>query len=73
MLTDFWDINNAGVIVGDSCSGDCLFSEPFSFSAGVYSPVALPSGAIGGSALGISDGGAIVGAFSTDADRKSVV
>ena len=70
VATDFWDINNAGVIVGDSCSGACSVSQPFSFSAGVYSPVALPSGGIGGNAFGISDGGAIVGAYSTDAVRS---
>jgi uncharacterized membrane protein len=35
-----------------------------------YSPVALPSGAITGNALGISDGGVIVGGYSTDGARS---
>ena len=69
VLTEFWDINNAGVIVGDSCTGDCSLNLPFLYSNGTYSPVLLPSGATSGTAHGISEGGAVVGAFWADGTR----
>ncbi|MBI3369002.1 MAG: PEP-CTERM sorting domain-containing protein [Burkholderiales bacterium] len=58
-----FDINNAGVFVGSASTGVDGFG--YLISGGVTTTLTGPSGALGASALGISDGGVVVGSFYT--------
>ena len=56
-----WDINNNGVFVGTATFGADVLG--YLVSGGVSTSVTGPAGSLGSSALGISDGGAVVGSF----------
>jgi uncharacterized membrane protein len=63
--TAFWDIGNAGTIVGYSHFGPLEGGAPrgFVYSGGVFTPLTGPSGAIGTYAMGLSDSGTVVGSY----------
>lgn len=62
----FWDVNNSGTVVGYSLIGGN--SRAFTWTAaGGFVPLALPDGAAGAVASGISDTGLIVGSWSKPA------
>ncbi len=65
--TALWDINNAGVMVGYSLagSGPADFASAFVFDGSAYTALTGPAGAVSTAALGISDGGKVVGSFNT--------
>jgi uncharacterized membrane protein len=61
-----WDINNGGTMVGWSTSGPAGLGTGFvRASDGTLTTLAGPTGAVSSQALGISDGGIIVGAFAS--------
>jgi hypothetical protein len=59
--TEFWDINNAGTIVGRAYSAER--QTGFVFSNGVFTEISGPPGAIGSLATGITESGTIVGSW----------
>lgn len=64
--TAAWDINNNGAMVGYSTSGvDSLATGFIRSSDGSVASLTGPAGAISTSALGISDGGVVVGNYAT--------
>lgn len=63
LSTSFWDINNTGHVVGNSDDG--LANSAFTYSDGICTPLAGPTGSIWTNAFGISDNGVIVGAYGT--------
>lgn len=65
--TALWDINNAGVMVGYSIrGGEALsLSQGFIYNGSGFTSLLGPPGAISSNALGISDGGIVVGSFSS--------
>jgi len=64
-----WDINNNGVMVGYSSTGAGPADLPSAFIYDGTNFVSLsgPAGAVSSTALGISDGGTVVGSFTTTA------
>lgn len=66
--TALFDINNAGTMVGYSVTGSGLATEARAFVSGdglSFTELAGPAGAVASYALGISDGGTVVGNFHT--------
>ena len=65
--TALWDINNAGVMVGYSIrGGEAIdFAQGFIHDGSGFTSLLGPPGAISNNALGISDGGVVVGSFSS--------
>lgn len=60
--TSFWGVNNAGTAVGYSVLGDS--ERAFTWTpAGGFVPLALPDDVVHPIAMGISDGGTIVGSW----------
>ena len=62
--TALWDINNSGTAVGYSLDGASL-SSAFVYAAGSFTALAGPAGSVSANALGISDGGVVVGNYVT--------
>lgn len=65
--TALWDINNSGLMVGYSIAGagPADFASAFVFNGSAYTALTGPAGAVSSAALGISDGGVVVGSFNT--------
>lgn len=65
--TALFDINNAGVMVGYSAAGTgpADFASGFVFDGTSFTSLTGPAGAISSNALGISDGGRVVGSYSS--------
>lgn len=64
--TSVWDINNNGTMVGWSTSGPSNLAGGFILtSGGAVSTLTGPAGAVSTVATGISDGGVVVGSFSS--------
>ncbi len=65
--TALWDINNAGVMVGYSTrGGEALpLAQGFIYDGSGFTSLLGPPGAISSNALGISDGGVVVGSYAS--------
>jgi uncharacterized membrane protein len=65
--TQLWDINNSGVMVGYSLrEGESVsLAQGFIHNGSGFTSLLGPAGAISSNALGISDGGVVVGTFAT--------
>lgn len=65
--TQLWDINNSGVMVGYSLrEGEAVaLAQAFIHNGSGFTSLLGPAGAISTNALGISDGGVVVGTFAT--------
>jgi hypothetical protein len=65
-VTQLWDINNLGQMVGYSLSGTTAtdYAQAFIYDGSSYTTLGGPTGALTSAALGISDGGTVVGSFS---------
>ena len=65
--TALFDINNSGVMVGYSTRGGEAvdLAQGFIYDASGFTSLIGPAGAISSNALGISDGGVVVGSFSS--------
>lgn len=62
--TTLWDVNNLGHMVGSSTSGTAPTDFPVAFVYdGATFTTIMPAGAVSSSALGISDGGVVVGSY----------
>lgn len=61
-----WDISNTGVFVGNGTVGGQ--SRGYLVQGGVTTVITGPAGSVGTGALGISDGGVVVGNFYLSAD-----
>jgi hypothetical protein len=62
--TTLWDVNNLGHMVGSSTSGTAPTDFPIGFVYdGATFTTIMPAGAVSSSALGISDGGVVVGSY----------
>jgi uncharacterized membrane protein len=63
--TWLWDVNNHGHMVGYSLPGTAPTDFPvgFVYDGSTFTTISGPAGAISSTALGISDGGTIVGSF----------
>jgi len=59
------DINNHNQAVGHYAMSDADYGHAFIYAHGAMQLLSGPSGAIGSTASGISDGGAVVGSFTT--------
>ena len=71
--TALWDINNAGTMVGYSLAGTGPgdFASAFVFDGSTYVGLAGPAGAVATTALGISEGGVVVGSYNTSSSVDS--
>jgi uncharacterized membrane protein len=65
--TQVWDINNHGDVLVTGFGPGAADSGSWVWNAGTYTPISGPGGSFSSSALGISDGGAIVGSATFDA------
>jgi hypothetical protein len=67
VLTQLWDINNSGQMVGYSLNGTAAtdFTQAFVFDGTSYTALSGPAGSISSAALGISDSGRVVGSFAS--------
>jgi uncharacterized membrane protein len=76
--TALWDVNNLGHMVGYSFPGTAPTDFPvgFVYDGSAFATISGPAGAISSSALGISDGGTVVGSyfstFTTDIDGNVI-
>ena len=61
--TSFWGINNSGQIAGSTYDGTAF--SGFVYSSGTFTSLAGPTGSVENQALGISDGGVVVGSYFT--------
>lgn len=61
--TSLWDINNNGAMVGYSFAAGSANPQAFVYEAGSFTSLAGPAGAIASYAMGISDGGRVVGSY----------
>jgi uncharacterized membrane protein len=61
VVTQVFGINNAGQVAGAYL--DNSGQRAFVYNAGSVTPLSGPAGALGATALGISDGGAVVGSY----------
>lgn len=65
--TALWDINNAGVMVGYSNATmdntTAAFSQGFVYDGSTFTAITGPAGAVSSAAMGISDGGTVVGSY----------
>jgi uncharacterized membrane protein len=65
--TQVWDINNHGDVLVTGFGPAATDSGSWVWNAGTYTPISGPGGSFSSAALGISDGGAIVGSATFDA------
>ncbi len=65
--TALWDVNNTGLMVGytTSGSGPLDVSTGFLYDGSAFTTLAGPAGAISSFASGVSDGGVVVGSYSS--------
>lgn len=61
--TYFWGINNTGQIAGSTYDGTAF--SGFIYSGGTFTALPGPAGSVQNQALGISDGGVVVGSYFT--------
>ncbi len=61
--TSLWGINNRGQMVGHSVGADGFF-QAFIYDGSRFTGLSGPAGAVASTAMGISDAGVVVGAFS---------
>ncbi|MBL8333689.1 MAG: PEP-CTERM sorting domain-containing protein [Rubrivivax sp.] len=68
--TALWDINNAGVMVGYSNATmdntTAAFAQGFVYDGSTFTALTGPAGAVSSAAMGISDGGTVVGSYFID-------
>lgn len=62
--TSLFDVNNSGVMVGYTTSGPFDLAQGFIYDGTTFTSLTGPAGAISSVALGISDGGLVVGSFA---------
>lgn len=62
--TALWDVNNSGQMVGYS-TGPGEYASAFIYDGSTFTSLGGPSGSISSAALGISDGGIVVGSYSS--------
>ena len=65
LTTQLWDVNNSVAMVGYSTSGVAPpdGASAFVFSGGTFTSLSGPAGTLSSYALGISDGGTVVGTY----------
>ncbi len=76
-VTSLWGINNSGQMVGYNAGGSLEFDQAFSYDGATFTSLTGPAGAIASNAVGISDGGVVVGSYATsfslEADGSKVL
>ena len=63
--TSLFDVNNSGVMVGYSFASTDSLPIGFAYDGSTFTSLTGPAGAVGANALGISDGGTVVGVYYT--------
>lgn len=73
--SDAWDVNNLGQVVGTFSSAAFTYSRGYVWSNGAFTTLTGPTGTLNLNALGVSDGGAVVGSYndSTTVDDTGAV
>jgi uncharacterized membrane protein len=69
LITNLWDVNNSGQMVGYSVATSTSDAQGFMYSGGSFTAITGPAGAISSAALGVSDSGVVVGSYF---DSKSI-